>query len=196
MENRILKTGFIMNWEVSLQTENGIIANTILVTKETITNYCETGISAYLDHYTHLWKHGDPSPYFNQYYQSEQVKRDLQNENFIHGMVSKAGEIVGIFKLDLNRKHPEFFPGNTLFVEKLYLTKTATGSGLGSILMSQFCAWARQLERQGIWLETMRKGPARNFYLKYGFAYLGPTAVPYTEVLDDERDMWVMGLQL
>lgn len=185
-----------MNWEISLQMKNGIRANTILVTRDTLTNYCETGIAAYLDHYTHLWKNGNPEPYFNQYYQPEVVKNDLENENFKHGIVSIAGEMVGIFKLDLNRPHPDFFPGNTLFIEKLYLKKIVTGGGLGSALMHQFCDWARQLDKRGIWLETMYKGPARNFYTQYGFEYLGPTAVPYPEVFEDERDMWTMGLKL
>lgn len=185
-----------MNPKVTLQTNNGTIAQTHLVTQEHISAYCKTGIEAYLDHYTHLWKNGDPSPYFNQYYQPASVKTDLKNLDFIHGIISIEGERIGIFKLDLSRSHPEFFPGKTLFVEKLYLAKTATGCGLGTALMHQFYDWAQELNLKGIWLETMLKGPARNFYIQNGFQYLGSTAVPYPQVLEGERAMWIMGREL
>ena len=62
--------------------------------------------------------------------------------------------------------------------------------------MHQFYDWAQELNLKGIWLETMLKGPARNFYIQNGFQYLGPTAVPYPQVLEGERAMWIMGREL
>ena len=94
------------------------------------------------------------------------------------------------------RLHGDFHPGNALFLEKIYLRKAFTGLGLGSALMHQFCSWGRELGMKGLWLETMYRGPARSFYLKHGFRFLGTTEVPYPEVLKAEKAMWAVGIDL
>ena len=185
-----------MQWEAQVGAHNGMVAKTIPVTPETITDYCQTGIAAYLEHYTHLWPGGDPSPYFNQYYRGEQVARELQNQAFVHGLLQVEGQAAGIFKLDLNRDSGGFHPGKALFVEKIYLRSDYTGMGLGSALLQQFCIWGRELGMKGLWLETMYRGPARSFYLKHGFRFLGTAQVPYREVLEAEKAMWAVGVDL
>lgn len=186
-----------MDWQRQvLLTRNGVLAKTVPVTPESIEDYCRTGIEAYLEHYTQLWPGGDPSPYFNQYYREEQVARDLENPAFVHGLVQVEGQHAGIFKLDLKRSSGDFHPGNALFLEKIYLRKAFTGLGLGSALMHQFCSWGRELGMKGLWLETMYRGPARSFYLKHGFRFLGTTEVPYPEVLKAEKAMWAVGIDL
>lgn len=185
-----------MPWQAQVSALNGVVAKTIPVTPDTIEEYCQTGIAAYLEHYTHLWPAGDPSPYFNQYYRKEQVARELQNPAFVHGLVQAEGQTAGIFKLDLNRVSGDFHPGKALFVEKIYLKNAYTGMGLGSALLHQFCNWARELGMKGLWLETMYRGPARSFYLKHGFRFLGTTEVPYRQVLEAEKAMWAVGIDL
>ena len=191
-----MRKGHAIDWQATVRTRNGALAETIRVTTETIEAYCQTGISAYLEHYTQLWPGGDPSPYFNQYYQHDQVARDLENPAFLHGLVLVEGHTAGIFKLDLNRGRSNFYPDNALFIEKIYLKNAYTGLGLGSALLQQFCRWGRDLGRKGVWLETMYKGPARSFYLKHGFRFLGTTQVPYPEVLEAEKAMWAVGYDL
>lgn len=183
-------------WQAQVSTRNGVLAHLVPVTPETIGDYCQTGIAAYLEHYTHLWPEGDPSPYFNHYYREEQVARELENPAFVLGLVQVEGRHAGIFKLDLKRSSADFHPGKALFLEKIYLKKAYTGLGLGSVLMQQFCSWARAIGMKGLWLETMYKGPARSFYLKHGFRFLGTTEVPYPEVLEAEKAMWAVGIDL
>ena len=185
-----------IDWQAQVITPNGVLAKTITVTADTIEAYCQTGKLAYLDHYRQLWPDGDPGPYFNQYYQEKQVAHDLENPGFVHGLVQVEGHTAGIFKLDLNRSSSDFYPGNALFIEKIYLKKAYTGLGLGSALMHQFCNWGRELGKKGVWLETMYKGPARSFYLNLGFRFLATTQVPYPEVLEAEKAMWAVGYDL
>lgn len=185
-----------VHWFAQLKTQKGVAVSLTSVNAELVETYCRIGIAAYLDHYTQLWKTGDPSPYFDSYYKPEQVLKDIENPNLVHNLIAIQKNPVGILKLDLNRQHNTFYPGNTLFLEKIYIQKAYTGAGLGKALIDQCCEWGQKLNRKGLWLETMFKGPARNFYLKYGFRYLGNTSVPYSEVLPDEKAMWVVGLDL
>ncbi|MFM1879049.1 MAG: hypothetical protein RLZZ241_1915 [Bacteroidota bacterium] len=185
-----------MNWHVSIPTGHDLTLKTRLVTSENLTTYCEIGIQAYLDHYTHLWEDQNPAPYFNRYYLLERASKDLENPAFVHGFLEVSGTLAGIFKLDLTKEHPNFFPGNSLFLEKLYLKKAHTGCGYGGLLLRQFMDWGLELNLGGLWLETMFKGPARQFYLKQGFRHLGNTAVPYPQVKESERAMWIMGIDL
>jgi GNAT superfamily N-acetyltransferase len=184
------------SWFAQIKTQSKTEAYITPLNTDLVETYCQIGIAAYLDHYTHLWKTGNPDPYFNQYYRAEQVLIDLDNSNLVHALIYVQKKPVGILKLDLNRQHPNFYPGNTLFLEKIYILKAYTGLGLGRALLDQFCEWGRQLNRQGLWLETMFKGPARQFYIKYGFRHLGDTSVPYPEVLPQEKGMWVVGVDL
>ncbi len=185
-----------IRWQAQVRARTGVVAHTIPVTPDTIPDYCQTGIEAYLDHYTHLWADGDPSPYFDQYYRKEQVMRELENPAFAHGLILVEGQHAGIFKLDLNRRRGDFHTDSALFLEKIYLKKAYTGLGLGSALMHQFCNWGRELGMKGLWLETMYKGPARSFYLRHGFRFLGTTQVPYAGVLEAEKAMWAVGMDL
>lgn len=184
-----------MDWCPLLSTRTGEPALCLPVVPANAGAYCETGVQAYREHYLHLWQEGDPRPYLERHFSLEQVLNDLENPALRHGLLQYRREWVGIFKLDLSRDSGDFYPGRGLFLEKIYLKKACTGLGLGGALLQGLRAYARSIGRQAIWLETMRKGPARAFYLQQGFRFLSDTEVPFPQVLPQERAMWVMGLE-
>lgn len=182
-----------MEWNPVLTTRTGESASIIPVDPAWVGAYCHTGIQAYRDHYLQLWQNRDPSPYLEQHFNPEKVVADLDNPSLQHGLLLCRHEMAGIFKLDLGRESGHFYPGEALFIEKIYFKKAFTGMGLGEALIQSLCGYARSIGRRAIWLETMYRGPARPFYLKQGFRYLSDAEVPYSKILPEERAMWVMG---
>ena len=161
-----------------------------------IHDYLETGRQGYRDHYCHLWPGGNPNPYLTRNFTREILLQELGGPGLIHWIVYVDDRPAGICKLDLERKSGTFHPGRALFLEKIYFRKEFTGKGLGSRVLQEIFALARREARTGVWLEAMQKGPALAFYEKHGFKILGPTAVPYPEVLEAEKHMWVLGKDL
>ena len=159
-------------------------------------HWAKTGREAYTDHYTHLWPGGDPKPYTSRNFTVEKVAADIRSEGLVHWLLRYKSQPAGICKLDLLRQHPEYFPGNALFLEKLYLKKEFTGMGLGTRILALLCAYARQHRIRALWLEAMQKGPALHFYMSNGFGILGETFIPYPEVLPDAGAMWVLGREV
>lgn len=158
-----------------------------------IRDYLNTGRQAYTDHYTHLWPGGDPAPYLSRNLTRHILLQELNNPAFRHWVVYAEGEPAGICKLDLRRESPDFHPGKALFLEKIYFLKGSTGQGLGSYLLKRIFRLARDLDLKGVWLESMQRGPALEFYRKHGFRILGTTRIPYPEVLPSEEAMYVLG---
>jgi GNAT superfamily N-acetyltransferase len=59
-----------------------------------------------------------------------------------------------------------------LFIKLLYIPEAYRGKGVGSQLMQQAEAWARERQLTGIWLDTF-DFQARGFYEKLGFTVFG-----------------------
>lgn len=193
METGPLAETPILDWNASFRTPSGTAAHWAPLGPGNIREYAVAGMQAYREHYFHLWQGGDPGPYLQQHFNLERVLRDLENPSLLHALLRCGRETAGILKLDLGRDSGDFFPGEALFIEKIYLKKAFTGLGLGGALIRNICDFTRQAGRRGLWLETMYKGPARDFYLRQGFRFLAHAQVPYPEVLPEERAMWVMG---
>ena len=158
-----------------------------------IQDYLETGIQAYIDHYCHLWPEGDPSPYLSRNFTENILRRETWDSSLLHWVVYVNRQAAGICKLDLERESGDFYPSQALFLEKIYFRSAFTGKGVGRRIMRRIEKVAHRNAKRGIWLETMQKGPALAFYQKQGFQILGPSAVPYPEVLEEEKHMWVVG---
>ncbi len=161
-----------------------------------IHDYLETGRQGYSDHYCHLWPGGDSNPYLSRNFTKEILLEELGGSGLLHWVVYVHDQPAGICKIDLDRKSGTFHPGQALFLEKIYFRKAFTGKGLGSRVLKEIIALAQREGRTGIWLEAMQKGPALAFYENHGFKILGKTAVPYPEVLEQEKHMWVLGKDL
>ena len=164
--------------------------------KNDIPVYVATGRAAYREHYCHLWPGGDPSPYLDRNFTPSIVGRELRAPWLELWLIRTLGVAAGICKMDLGRECPYAEGTNHLFIEKIYFKKAFTGGGLGRALISEIIRWARSRDLDFIWLESMQKGPALDFYGRLGFKRLAETQVPYPEVLDSEKKMWVLGLEI
>ncbi len=159
---------------------------------KTIPIYIQTGREAYTDHYCHLWPSADPDPYLRRNFTPAILEEELNNPRYECWLLHN-GEPAGICKLDLEKEcdiHPQ---GSSLFLEKIYFRKSFTGRGLGEQVLGLILKHAKTLGKDFVWLKTMQKGLALNFYKKQGFRILEETQIPYPEVLEAEKKMWVLG---
>ena len=154
--------------------------------------YIQTGTRAYNDHYRHLWPEGDTTPYLTHNFTREKVITELQLSGIRNWIVEASNEAVGICKLVFNTNLQAFSEADGLFIEKIYLVRTATGMGYGSRLFASFEAMAQEAGLPYIWLEAMQKGPALQFYLQNGYRIFGPTRIPFSQAIEAERPMWIM----
>lgn len=155
--------------------------------------YLETGREAYREHYCHLWPGGDPDPYLRRNFTEAILRKELAEAGTLLWLIRYGGRSAGICKLDLAKPCKYSRPGSAVFLEKIYFRGQFTGLGLGTAVIKEIAARARKRGRTFLWLEAMQKGPALAFYQKNGFEILDATRNPYPEVLDAEKDMWVLG---
>jgi len=159
----------------------------------TLREFLLAGVQAYRDHYCHLWPDGNPAPYIDRNLRGPIVRKEMTDPAFRHWLVRTPDGVAGICVVNTGAKYPGFHPGNSLFIDKIYLKKAYTGQGVGTHVMDQLLDYCRRSGLVGIWLKAMAKGPAREFYLKAGFRKIGNSSIPYPEVLPAEAAMWVMG---
>ncbi len=158
--------------------------------------YIEIGIRSYEEHYLHLWPNSDPSPYISNNYTIGIVSRELQNEQFEHYLVELDSRAVGLFKLVLNAALGDYGSGDALLVEKIYLLANYSGMGLGRAAINFIIQKARNMGKKIIWLDTMKNGPALNFYLNFGFEIVGKTELSYPSALDGQKAMLILQYNL
>jgi GNAT superfamily N-acetyltransferase len=154
--------------------------------------YMAVGTLSYRQHYTHLWERGDPSPYLASSFTAEVVAGELSDSGSAHFIVTMDGKEVGILKIIKDCPVGTYSASEALLIEKIYLLNNSTGRGIGAAVLEFAETYARQLGKKVIWLDTMQKGPALHFYLKHDYRILEEHTLHYTEVLDEERPMYIL----
>lgn len=162
------------------------------LTLDSSDTYISVGTKSYRQHYLHLWPEQDATPYLSTSFTSEIVKEELLHPNMEHFLFKNEDEVIGIVKL-LKDKALDQHPENTsLFIEKIYLLQEFSGKGFGTQLLSLIENYAKNLNKNLIWLDTMQKGPQLNFYLKNGFKKKQASALKLNGAKEEEKAMWIM----
>ena len=82
------------------------------------------------------------------------------------------GEVVGFLKMN-GPATKGYEQMNALELERIYIVKSASGRGFGREAM-EFCFdFAKQRNKQVIWLKCMDSSPAHYFYERLGFVQCG-----------------------
>ena len=90
--------------------------------------------------------------------------------------------------------HTEFGDNPTIEIARLYATKEMIGKGVGKALMEHCIAFAKQLNKEFIWLGVWEKNErAISFYKKFGFEKFGEH--PFLLGSDLQTD-WEFKLQI
>ena len=167
-----------------------------LLSEELVDTYIDVGIQSYHEHYLHLWPEGNPHPYVESSFTREVVHRELLDTNAQHFLILKQNQVVGILKVILNAPLKKYPGKNALLLEKIYLLRSFSGQGIGKICLDIVVEYARSLEKDILWLDTMKKGRALSFYQDFGFRIVGEKKLPFQSALEDQSAMYILAYEI
>jgi GNAT superfamily N-acetyltransferase len=162
------------------------------VDPETIDTYIKTRTKAYNQHYRHLWPDGDTTPYIQTSFRVAILKKELSTINIQLFLIHRNKECVGILKLVTDAPLEAYAKKEALYLDKIYITKEASGEGIGTKAIQFIMLRAKAAEKKLIWLATMQKGAALNFYKKNGFLIHGKTEIKFKQAIEAEKPMFIM----
>lgn len=162
------------------------------ITKAEYDTYIEVGTKAYNQHYLHLWPNGDSTPYIESSFTNDILLKEETNTNTILFLIYKDKQAAGTLKITIDCPLASFSSNEALLVDKIYLLKEYSGKGIGKKILQFVMLRAKELNKKIVWLDTMQKGPALNFYLKNGFKIHSDAKVHFMEVIEEEKPMYVL----
>ncbi|QLG46266.1 GNAT family N-acetyltransferase [Costertonia aggregata] len=162
------------------------------LTVDNYPTYINVGAKAYNDHYLHLWPNGDSSPYILTSFTQAVLQQEEKDENTILFIIHYGKKPVGILKITLNKPLKNYTAKDSLYIDKIYILKEFTGKGIGKKAIQFLTLRANKLHKTILWLDTMQKGPALKFYLKNGFEIFDKTKIPFENVIEPEKAMYIM----
>ncbi len=164
----------------------------IALTREFFDLYCEIGIQSYRQYYLHLWEDKDPTPYIDSSFTQNVLDQEMAHPNDEHFIIYNGTLPVGIFKAIVHSEIAPYTSKEAFLLEKLYILKEYSGKGIGTEVLNFVENKAKKLNKKILWLDTMKKGPALNFYLKNGFEILRERVLEFSNVLKSERQMLIL----
>lgn len=162
------------------------------LTPDHFETYMEIGSKSYKQHYLHLWQNQDPTPYLQSSFSREVVQQEWEDPFTMLFLVVSGQSPAGIVKLILDKNIPLLQGTACLFLERIYLLREFSGSGLGSQVLKYVEELGRQRKKEVVCLETMQKGRALSFYQKYGFTIIGEKQLDYPDAVESERPMFIL----
>ena len=154
--------------------------------------YIDVGTRAYNQHYAHLWINENAEPYIKNNFSQEVLQKEENDDNTLLYLIALNKTVVGIFKIILNRAIANYSAKDTLYLDKIYILTAYSGKGIGQKVMQFIGLRAKEMDKKLIWLGSMQKSPALNFYLKNGFEIHSETKVPFAAVKEAESAMYIL----
>jgi GNAT superfamily N-acetyltransferase len=149
-------------------------------------------IAAYSDHYLHLW-YDKAKWYIERCFSLTTIKLELENPNCTFFLAFWDQEPVGFLKLNLHAAFEDIPGTEALELERIYLTKKATGKGIGSQLVHTSLQIAKHLHKKCIWLKAMDSSmEAIAFYKSQGFTICGTHTLEFPQMIESYRGMVIM----
>ncbi len=166
------------------------------LTPQTYQDYIEVGTRAYDQHYLHLWPKRDSTPYISRSFTLKVLEKEALNKNTLQYIIKLNGRAVGILKFTLKAILDLYTAEEALYVDKIYIQNEYSGKGIGKKTIQFVLLRAEEIGKKIVWLDTMQKGPALNFYLKNGFKKYRKSEIQLPTVLEAEKHMYIMVLRL
>lgn len=162
------------------------------VSPENLETYLQVGKTSYCQHYLHLWKNEDPSPYINHGLTKEVVLQEIANSNALNYLINQENTTVGILKLVKDCGIDELTDEEALKAEKIYFLKEHSGKGYGKQVLQFIEDMATKLGKKYVWLDAMQKGNPIFFYQKNGYKIKRESEVTLPNAKPEEKPMWIL----
>lgn len=112
----------------------------------------------------------DMEKYLKENFSSEQLEKEIRNENSKFFIVESNGETLAYMKLNFDEAQTEQGHNNTLEVQRIYVLEKCQGKGIGNLLMERSIEISRENDLNYIWLGVWENNiDAIRFYEKLGF---------------------------
>lgn len=155
-------------------------------------DYIKIGTKAYNQHYRHLWPNGETATYIQNSFTQEVLLKEEQDKNTSLYLIKANESYAGILKITHSKTIASFSAVESLYIDKIYITKEFTGLGIGRKTLQFVSGRAKNYFKKVIFLEAMQKGPALPFYLTNGFTILDTTQIPYANAIAEEKPMYIL----
>lgn len=155
-------------------------------------DYILIGTTAYNEHYRHLWPNGDTSTYIQNSFTKEILLKEEQDENTALFLLKMKDVYVGILKITLDMAIHKLNKSEALYLDKIYIKKEFTGMGIGRETLKFIETKAKELTKKAIFLGAMQKGLALSFYLANNFSIIDTSKVPFENVIEEEKPMFIL----
>lgn len=159
---------------------------------ENMETYLKVGQTSYCQHYLHLWKNEDPSPYINHGLTKEVLLREIADPNVLNFLINQENTTLGILKLVRDCGIDEISSAEALKAEKIYFLKEYSGKGFGKQVLQFIEDMAKKLGKKYVWLDAMQKGNPIFFYQKNGYVIKRESEVTLPNAKPEERPMWIL----
>lgn len=166
------------------------------VSTANIDAYLSVGIQSYKEHYLHLWQKRDPSPFINAHLTESSVLKSLKDPNQFFFLVKVGNQNAGILNITLDSEKEKSIAKKHLLLNKIYLLNSFSGKGVGSKTIGFVNKIAKKNQKDTILLYAMKKGKPLEFYKKHGYQIIKEAFIDLPNVLDQEKEMWLMKLML
>lgn len=155
------------------------------------------GLQSYQEHYLYLWTAYEfANWYMQRSFSEESLHQQMQDKNTIFYLVVVNGKNAGLVKLNKNKDMNGAENKCCIELERLYLLKETTGTGVGKKAVQQIIQSARSEGYQTLWLKSMDSSTAVSFYQKLQFKILGREVLPYDGFKDEYRGLLTLSLNL
>ncbi len=152
----------------------------------------QIAVKAYSDHYVHLW-HDKGAWYIDKCFSVPNLEKELADTNALFFLVYYNNAAVGFMKLNVNAVFESYKKEDALELERIYLTKDASGKGIGTHLIGYVFEFAKQQSKKVIWIKVMDTSTDPiSFYQKHGFEPCGTTRLDFVQMKEKFRGMIIM----
>ena len=166
------------------------------LTAELYTTYINIGTTAYNQHYRHLWPNGDTFTYIENSFTEKVLFQEEKDQNTSLFLIKSKHSYTGILKITFNKAFDNYSAFESLYIDKIYVLKEYTGQGIGRKTIEFVINLAKKRMKKAVYLEAMKKGPALPFYLANNFAIVGTTEVPFPNVINEEKPMFILSREI
>lgn len=112
--------------------------------------------------------------YLNKAYNSDQLKRELENPSSEFYFLYDGTELAGYLKINTDQAQTETIQENALEVERIYIKSNFKRKGLGKKLIYKALELAEEYQKTTIWLGVWEENlGAIVFYQNLGFVQTG-----------------------
>jgi diamine N-acetyltransferase len=163
----------------------------VLLTPSDAHALSKIALRAYRDHYLDYW-HDRGEWYMQHSFAPEQLTAELADPNARYFMVHLNAVPVGFIKVNLDKALDHYSAADSLELERIYLVKEATGTGVGQAAMQFVEQLARSHNKKLLWLKSMDTSPALGFYKRVGFQTHSTLRLTFPQMKEELRGMIVL----